>query len=267
MKSKYMIFDKLNSVIIGIIFIVACSIAWDVFNSIKSCLAINYLENYITFEQIGIESEKQQWINQIHTSIAFKNPIHRNELLFLTGFDTSSVEVLEDQILIMHPGLNTLDSMSYGNEDILNYRQLMNKSKNQVIKTFYKELLRSAMLETLASDVYDDSDCGFYNLGWKIIRPISSDSAYIGSVFYSDGRSKYAYQINGIYYEGFRNRTINGIYLESLQNSNIYTIPKSDTLNIYTIGMHNTGTKIDTQITNQRIKFDGKRWRNIGETR
>src|SRR5687768_10928612 len=103
MKSKYMIFNKLNNLIIGIIFIVACSIAWDVFNSIKSCLVINYLENYITFEQVGIESEKQQWISQIHTSIAFKNPIKRNELVFLTGFDSSSAEVLEDRILRMHP--------------------------------------------------------------------------------------------------------------------------------------------------------------------
>ncbi|MBP6658377.1 MAG: hypothetical protein KA284_11015 [Bacteroidia bacterium] len=187
----------------------------------------------------------------------------RQKLDFLTGFENDSIDMLEDKILLMHPTINTLDSLQYGEEDILTYRQLMNKAKNQELRMFYRELLSVFMLETLASDVYDDSDCGFYNLGWEIMRPISSDSTYIGSVFYADGRSKYAYQINGMYFEGSRIPSINGIYLENSQNFNIYTVPKSDTLKIYTILMRNAFTKIDTAINYQRIRFDGKKWRNI----
>ncbi|MGB4849743.1 MAG: hypothetical protein WBP41_17590 [Saprospiraceae bacterium] len=254
---------QLNNLVIVLVFVVTSSIAWDVFNMVQGRSAKKYLQNYIPFELKEIESARQKLISQIKTSISFKNPKRRNRLDYLSGFENHSIEVLEDKILIMHPTINTLDSLPYGNDEISKYRELMNMAKNEEIKILYKELLKLAMLETLASDVYDDSDCGFYNLGWEIIRPISNDSTYIGSMFYADGRSKYAYQINGIYFEGLRNPSINGIYLESFENYNIYTIPKSDTLNIYTIMMHNAWTKIDTTVNNQRIRFDGKKWRSI----
>lgn len=258
-----MTLKQLNNVVIVLVIIITSSIVCDVINLMEGYSAKKYLKNYIAFELEDVESKKQQLASQIHTSISFKNLKRRQKLDFLSGFESDSVEVLENKILLMHPTINTLDSLQFGEDDIIKYRQLMNLAKNQEVKRFYKELLSVAMLETLASDVYDDSDCGFYNLGWEIIRPISTDSTYIGSVFYADGRSKYAYQINGMYFEGSRIPSINGINLESSQNFNIYTVPKSDTLNIYTILMHNAWTKIDTIIHNQRIRFDGKKWRNI----
>lgn len=252
-----------NKFLILLVIIVASSIVWDIFNLVEGSSVNKYLKNYISFELIDVAAKKQLLIDQIHTSISFKNPKRRQKLDFLSGFESDSIDILEDKILLMHPTLSTLDSLQYGNDDIIAYRQLMNKARNQELKGFYKELFSVAMLETLSSDVYDDSDCGFYNLDWEIIRPISSDSTYIGSVFYADGRSKYAYLINGIYFEGSRIPSINGIYLESSHNFNIYTVPKSDTLTIYTIMMRNAWTKIDTILNNQRIRFDGKKWRNI----
>ncbi len=253
----------LNKFLILLVIIVTSSLVWDIFNLVENSSANKYLKNYNSFELIDVASKKQVLLDQIHTSISFKNPKRSQKLNFLSGFESDSIEILENKILLMHPTINTLDSLQYGEDDIIKYRQLMNKAKNQEIKEFYKELLSIAMLETLAADVYDDSDCGFYIPSFEIIRPISTDSTYIGLVFYADGRSKYAYQINGIYFEGSRIPSINGINLESSQNFNIYTVPKSDTLNIYTIMMRNAWTKIDTTIHNQRIRFDGKKWRNI----
>ena len=107
------------------------------------------------------------------------------------------------------------------------------------------------MLKCLSEDVYDDSDCGFDNLGWKIIRPLTSDSTYIGGRFIPDGRTKHAYMINGRYFEG-------------QYDSDLFTIPKSDTLNITSIIMNNDFIEIDTFYSKQRIVFDGKDWKDIG---
>jgi hypothetical protein len=104
------------------------------------------------------------------------------------------------------------------------------------------------MLERLALDVFDDSGDGFSR--WMIMRPISKDSSYIGTRFYPDGISKYAYKINGLYFEGS-------------SNSTLFTIPKYDTLNIRTLFMSNQWTYIDTQYNTQRIAFNGREWKDL----
>ena len=238
---------ELNKLLCVAIAIVSISLAWDLLVLMKDGTQNGLLENYVTFEKANIEYSKKEVIEQIKTSIDFRNTDRRNKLSYLSGFESQPVEVLKDLILKMHPYTNTLDSVSYFGDDITRYRQLMNKAQNQYIKSLYKELLTLKMLERLADDVYEDTS--FKISKWTIMRPISKDSSYIGSLFYPDGQYKYAYRLNGEYYEGSF-------------TPNVFTIPKTDTLNIVTLYMSNQGTFIDTQYNTQLIAFDGKRWRN-----
>jgi hypothetical protein len=237
--------NNLFSVVIVILFL---SVAWDVFTILQGRKQNIYLGNYIEFENVTIDSEKQVLIDRIKTSIAFKNSERRNKLAYLSGFESLSQEDLEKQILRMHSNITTLDSLPYGNDDIISCRQRMNKAQNQSIKALYKELLTIAMLKSLASDVFADSGEGLSR--WMIMRPISKDSSYIGTRFYADGISKHAYQVNGLYFEGS-------------SNSTFFTVPKNDTLNIRTLFIRNQLTYIDTQYNTQRISFNGKEWRDL----
>lgn len=241
----------MNNLIIGIVIILSFSIVWDSYSIWRIQRMRNELENYVQFEKEAIDSAQSSVINQIKTSIAFKSPDRREKLFYLSGFEIWPMDILESQILKMHPDIKTLDSLPNSSDEISTPRSLLNNSKNQSIQEFYKELLTLSMLEVLAANVFDDSEFGFGDGRWAVVRPITGDSTYIGSKFNPDRRSKYAYNINGRYFEG-------------QYKSRIFTIPKSDTINITTIGMNNAWTKIDTHFHKEQIVFNGIDWRAIG---
>ncbi len=238
-----------NKLLIVVSLLVGMSVLWDVIVLIDRWPQKSQLKKYITFEEAVIAEKKQLWIKRIETSIKFKSEDQRNKLSSFMNLESKTLDELEKQILTLHTSIGTLDSLPYGNSDIIDLRKLMNASKSKDIKGFYEQLLMLSMFERLASDVYADSDDAISE--WTIIRPKTEDSTYIGAQFYPDGRSKYAYYINNMYFRG-------------QYTGGLYTVSKIDTLNIKTLSMVNNGTYIDTQYNEQHLVFNRNIWKNIG---
>lgn len=250
MKYKHMASKQLNKLIFGVIVILIFSIVLDGFSIWRIHIKRIEVQNYVNFEKETIDSSISILDKTIQTSIDFKTPCRRNQLLFLSGFEGWPPELLERQMLKMYSNINTLDSLPYPyrSEEISKPREEFNNSKNKNLKSLYEGLLKQGMLETLAREVYDDSNCGFGDGLWMIVRPIISDSTYIGTQFNPDRRAKYAYQINGEYFEGG-------------YDTRIFTIARTDTIRITSMIMRNAWTRIDTLLSEEQIVYDGTRWK------
>jgi len=202
------------------------------------------VHSYIQYESDNILSKRSIIINRIKTSINFKSDIRRKEFIEFIDLDSLSTSELENLVLTLFPNTKSLDSIYFYGDDIAKIRNQMLNSKNKKIRTFSNNLLALPILEALAQEVFDDT-----NFGWndfELVRSIESDSVYIAALGDSDGRSKFAFRINGKYF--------------TENNSAIYRIPKSDTIKIETLELTNEVTHIDTLGLKQTIVKTGSTW-------
>src|SRR5688572_24670831 len=95
------------------------------------------LNNYLSFENIGLNHKKEILIDRIKTSIAFKSLREREKLSFITNLESSSSEELENQILkTLYPQISTLDSFPY-NDDVFQLRNQKIEFSTPDILIFY----------------------------------------------------------------------------------------------------------------------------------